>query len=88
METTRYTEILEQTLTPFIQMHIYRFMANTDLNHTSRYAHNYIEERGINWWRTPAELPDLNLLKNLWHELKELIRTEVKPKTKQEMGLK
>ena len=29
-----------------------------------------------------VESPDLNATENLWHELKEYIRHEVKPKTK------
>ena len=27
-----------------------------------------------NWWRTPAESPDMNPIENMWHELKEYIR--------------
>ena len=40
----------------------------------------------MTWWRTPAESPDLNPIQNLhvWHEFKEYIRHEVKPKTKSE----
>jgi len=29
-----------------------------------------MEENGIDWWHTPPETPDLNPIKNLWHELK------------------
>lgn len=83
-----YTEILEQTLLPFVS-DVYpeghKFMADNDPKHTSRHAKQFIAERGINWWRTPAESPDLNPIENLWHELKEFIRREVKPRTKQEL---
>ena len=36
----------------------------------------------MNWWKTPAESPDANPIENLWHEL---IRRDVKPKTKNEL---
>ena len=42
-------------------------------------------ELTINWWKTLAELPDYNTIENLWHELKEYIRREVKPKTTEEL---
>ena len=34
---------------------------------------------------TPAECPDLNPIENPWHELKEFLRQEFKPKTKDEL---
>jgi len=39
----------------------------------------------IKWWKTPPESPDLNPIENLWHELKEYIRREVKPTRKDEL---
>ena len=44
-----------------------------------------MEEKGVNWWKTPPESPDLNPIENLWHELKEYIRQEVKQRVKQEL---
>ena len=44
-----------------------------------------MEEEGVNWWKTPAESLDLNPIENLWHELKEYNRREVKPRTKEEL---
>ena len=39
----------------------------------------------MNWWKTPAESPDMNPIENLWHEGKEFLRREIKPRTKQEL---
>lgn len=45
----------------------------------------WLEDRSVNWWKTPAESSDFNPIENLWHELKEYIRREIKPKTKEEL---
>lgn len=90
MAAPLFCEILERTLLPFIQQKFpppttHRFMQDNDPKHTSRAAQAFYAQSGINWWRTPAESPDLNPIENLWHELKEFIRREVKPTTKQEL---
>jgi transposase len=88
MNAPMYTSILERSLLPFIADKMptsHRFVQDNDPKHTSRHAQDFFEQKGINWWRTPPESPDLNPIENLWHELKEFIRREVKPKTKQQL---
>ena len=67
MEATVYTKILDQTFVPFIKdvySSSHKSMADNDPKHTSRYAQQDLEEKRINWWRTPAESPDLNPIEN------------------------
>ena len=52
---------------------------------TPNMTNDWLQEPSVKWWKTPAESPDLNLIENLRHELKEFIRREVKPKTKDEL---
>ena len=88
MDRWLYIDILDQTLKPFIHQ-VYsdghRFMADNDPKHNSIAASDWLEENNIYWWRTPAESPDTNPIENLWHELKEFIRREVKPKSKKDL---
>lgn len=88
MDAPLFVDILDSTLVPFITEKYargHRFMQDNDPKHTSGYAKSFYERKGINWWKTPAESPDLNPIENLWHELKEFIRREVKPHTKDEL---
>ena len=57
-------------------------MQDNDPKHTSIHASDFIASNDINWWKTPAESPDLNPIENMWHEY---IRREVKPTTKQQL---
>lgn len=88
MNAPLFIQILDRALVPFLNTRLddgHRYMQDNDPKHTSRCARSYFEEKGINWWRTPPESPDLNPVENMWHELKEHIRREVKPHTKDEL---
>ena len=87
MKKELFISILDGTLIPFINVYPdgHRFMQDNDPKHTSGYAFDWMPDHSINWWRTLATLPDLNPIENLWHELKEFIRREVKPNTKDQL---
>ena len=57
-------------------------VVSNDLKHASTRAQKWMEKEGINWWKSPAESPDINPIENLWHELKEY---KDKPKTKEQL---
>ena len=88
MDAAMYVHIIDNTLKPFID-EIYpdhhRFFQDNDPKHTSRLASQYFLDSGINWWKTPPESPDINPIENVWHELKEYLRREIKPTTKQQL---
>ena len=80
--------IVKNCLKPFIDEVFpdgHRFMQDNDPKHTSNVAKKMMEECGINWWPTPAESPDMNPIENLWHELKEKLRNDIKPRKKDEL---
>ena len=88
MDALLYVEILRSTLLPFIAEKYpegHRFMQDNDPKHTSRLAQQFFSDNNINWWKTSPESPDLNPIENLWRELKEFIKREVKPRTKEEL---
>lgn len=90
MDARLYCDILQQTLLPFLEEKFsppatHRFIQDNDPKHVSRMAQAFYLEKGINWFKTPPESPDINPIENVWHELKEFIRREVKPTTKDQL---
>ena len=74
MDRYVYVDILKKTLLTFIRdvyPESHCFMADNDPKHNSNYARDFLVANRINWWRTPAESPDVNPIENVWHELKE-----------------
>jgi len=88
MDAPLYLDVLRKGLLPFITKNFpnsHRFMQDNDPKHRSKLAQDFLKDNNINWWKTPPESPDLNPIENLWHEIKEYIRRQVKPKTKEEL---
>ena len=88
MNAELYVSILRTGFLPFIRSTYpdsHRFIQDNDPKHTSATARRFYSEEEINWWKTPPESPDANPIENLWHELKEYIRREIKPSTKVEL---
>ena len=75
MDASLYVNILEDFLLPFLEetfaTKTYRFKQDNDPKHTSL-AKAFYEEKGINWWPTPASSPDINPIERVWSELKYL----------------
>ena len=88
MDAEFYISILQAHLLPFIRENFpdhHKLMQDNDPKHTSKAAKQFFDTESINWWKTPPESPDMNPIENLWHELKEFIRREVRPTTKTEL---
>ena len=88
MDAKLYIRILSTGLIPFMQKYptvSFRFQQDNDPKHTSRVAQDFFTGNGINWWRTPAESPDLNPIERVWSHLKLYLTYEAKPQNKQEL---
>ena len=87
MNATGFIEVLKAGLIPYCNEvnNNPRLMQDNDPKHTSTRVRLWFQDTGVNWWKTPAESPDLNPIENLWHELKEYNRRVIKPTTKDEL---
>lgn len=89
MNSDFYTTLLETSLLPFARKVFpdgdYRFIQDNDPKHTSKRTKEFMQDKGIPWWPTPAESPDLNPIEMVWHELKHYLRTEAKPHNQEQL---
>ena len=66
--------ILKKKVTPFMHSHPdLIFQQDNCKIHTSKLINTYFEEQNIEPLQWPSKSPDLNIIENLWHVLKELI---------------
>ena len=72
LNATRYTDILDAALLPFIENHYPTGHRYHKTKHTSRWAQQYFEKK------TGGKL---NPIENVWGFMKKFLRTNIKPKT-------
>ena len=87
MNATGFIEVLKAGLVPYCNEvnNNPRLMQDHDPKHSSARVGLWFQDTGVNWWKTPAESPDLNPIENLWHELKEYNQCVIKPTNKDEL---
>ena len=88
MDAERLERIFEAGLLPFLRDVFpdgHRLQQDNDPKHASLRIEDFFEEKGVNWWPTPPESPDLNPIENIWGSLKQYLRNVYKPKNLEEL---
>ena len=83
MNAERLGAVYDAGLVPFIQERFpdgHRLHQDNDPKHSSKYMEEFLRQRGVNWWYTPPESPDLNPIEFVWGSLKQYLRSYYKPK--------
>ena len=58
---------------------------DNDPKHTSKFIQNFFLQNDINWWKSPAESLDLNLIEKVWGSMKTYLRDKYKPRNHPEL---
>lgn len=80
-------DILQKTLLSFVHEVFpdgHRFMQDNDPKHNSKMGKDVLATNNIKWCQRLPESPDLNPIKNLWHELR-VFATGSKAQDKEEL---
>jgi len=89
MKSPSYVEeILDETWRPFTSKVFpdgYRFQQDDDPKHKSGLTLAHIVEKGIPYWPTPSESPDLKLIETMWNEMKYFLCKTWKPTVKDKL---
>ena len=77
LNAVRFGKIMEASLIPFVRSKFprhHKFQMDNDPKHTSNYVRNFLQTKGVYWWKTPAESPDLNPVEKVWGSMKNFLR--------------
>ena len=88
MDADRLAAVYEAGLLPFIEARFpdhHRLYQDNDPKHSSKYIERFLKSKGVNWWYTPPESPDLNPVELVWGSLKQFLRNSAKPKNLEEL---
>jgi len=79
LTATRFSKVLKKGLIPFIRSKFpnhHKFQQDNDPKHRSNFIKKFLEDNNIEWWKTPAESPDLNPIEKVWGSMKNYLRNK------------